>query len=550
MTVIRSFLLNAVLAVATTLPQLQEISSVNGTLTATLEIDVDEVVATGAVSFNSKLFNGEFPGPALRLSPGDTMELLIVNGLSGDNPDPGMNEFRQPLTLSFHTHGLHVSPSDLADNIYLEIAPGASQQHIIEIPSDHAPGLHWYHAHHHGSTMLHVLNGLLGAIVIEDDATVPTWLQDMQEQVVVLHYMNLGDLEDVHEQISSPYALNLERGFSGDEFYLCNGAYLPTIDLTANEWLRLRLVHASHDANLVLELASIGSGSSACEMWLLATDGIALDNPRSVSFVAFAAGSRRDIALRCDGAGSFEMTAFDGGGAVYFTGSVMEISVTDGGITADSDSMGDNDLWATSKPNYLSDLRSATPDQTFTVEFGDPEMSVGFIAASVVAAVCSCACCGLVCCTCISMKRRASQNDAAGCSPLKKIGAVVIVVIFLASAVTWAILAADEIPNLMYGQAVNGEAYTGEVVVEMKVDQVQEWTLVGAAHPFHIHTNHFQLISHGSDDLYTVGDWFDTVPADGVIRFLTDRFTGTLVLHCHRLEHEDQGMMAKVEIVP
>jgi FtsP/CotA-like multicopper oxidase with cupredoxin domain len=400
----------------------------------------------------------------------------------------------------------------------------------------------------------------------------------MPEKVVVMHYMNLQQLEDVHEQISSPIALNMERSISADEFYLCNGAYLPTIDLTANEWLRLRLVHASHDANLLLEIVSSGSGGSACEMWLLATDGIALENPRSVSFLAFAAGSRRDIALRCNGAGTFELTGGEGGGGggVYFAGVIAEVSVTDTGLTAGTDAMGDKYLWATSKPNYLSDLRSATPDQTFTVEFGDPEISVGFIVATIIFGIFSCACCGLAVCAC--MRRGSSQvrdvtvglqvvpgpgapeasspavslQPAAGPPCFKQkflLCSVVIGFLFLASAVTWAILAAEAIPN-MGGQAVNGEVYTGDVMVEMKVNQVQEWTLQGAAHPFHIHTNHFQLISHGSDDLYTVGDWFDTVPADGVIRFLTDRFTGTLVLHCHRLEHEDQGMMAKVVIAP
>jgi hypothetical protein len=244
---------------------------------------------------------------------------------------------------------------------------------------------------------------------------------------------------------------------------------------------------------------------------------------------------------------------------VYFTGAIAEISVTDGGITADSDAMGDKDLWAAPKPNYLSDLRSVTPDQTFEVAFGDPELSSGFIVATIIFGLFSCACCVLG--VRASMKRGSSQvreapvseNGAAAGSPCFKnrrlLFSVVIVILFLASAVTWAILAAEAIPN-MGGQAVNGEVYTGDVMVEMKVNQVQEWTLRGAAHPFHIHTNHFQLISHGSDDLYTVGDWFDTVPADGVIRFHTDRFTGTLVMHCHRLEHEDQGMMAKVAIVP
>ncbi|MGH9720268.1 MAG: hypothetical protein ACRD8O_08650, partial [Bryobacteraceae bacterium] len=32
-----------------------------------------------------------------------------------------------------------------------------------------APGTHWYHAHKHGSTSLHIFNGLAGAIIVEGD---------------------------------------------------------------------------------------------------------------------------------------------------------------------------------------------------------------------------------------------------------------------------------------------------------------------------------------------------------------------------------------------
>src|SRR4051812_49125426 len=28
------------------------------------------------------------------------------------------------------------------------------------------PGIHWYHAHHHGATMFHVMSGLVGALEV------------------------------------------------------------------------------------------------------------------------------------------------------------------------------------------------------------------------------------------------------------------------------------------------------------------------------------------------------------------------------------------------
>ena len=74
-------------------------------------------------------------------------------------------------------------------------------------------------------------------------------------------------------------------------------------------------------------------------------------------------------------------------------------------------------------------------------------------------------------------------------------------------------------------------------------------------HPFHIHINPFQLTKNGmgkqwEQDWFQSGDWHDTLlnTEDGNQRVLmqTDFFTGPTVVHCHILEHEDEGMMVQV----
>jgi L-ascorbate oxidase len=115
---------------------------------------------------------------------------------------------------------------------------------------------------------------------------------------------------------------------------------------------------------------------------------------------------------------------------------------------------------------------------------------------------------------------------------------------------------------------------------------VDEWTLQAAfvSHPFHIHINPFQIAEvldpsskdiSGPDGMAPDGDlqyrdlkgvWKDTLwVKSGVQDFPTDlaaglytikvrtryqRFIGEYVLHCHILDHEDQGMMQNVQIVP
>ena len=90
-------------------------------------------------------------------------------------------------------------------------------------------------------------------------------------------------------------------------------------------------------------------------------------------------------------------------------------------------------------------------------------------------------------------------------------------------------------------------------------------------HPFHIHINPFQLTADVDDDnssaseWFQSGDWHDTLffPVSrgagkgankrgggrgGSHRVLmqTDYFTGPSVVHCHRLMHEDVGMMVTI----
>ena len=74
---------------------------------------------------------------------------------------------------------------------------------------------------------------------------------------------------------------------------------------------------------------------------------------------------------------------------------------------------------------------------------------------------------------------------------------------------------------------------------------IVERLLEAQNHPYHQHVYPFQLISGFRDDGYhAVGDWHDTLAGDGVIRYQPKVFPGKIMVHCHRLDHEDQGMMS------
>lgn len=102
---------------------------------------------------------------------------------------------------------------------------------------------------------------------------------------------------------------------------------------------------------------------------------------------------------------------------------------------------------------------------------------------------------------------------------------------------------------------INGKAFDPQRIDTLvRLNTTEDWEIVNTGtmdHPFHLHTNLFQVISrNGNTELYQA--WKDTVlvPAgEGVrIRIPFQDFPGKAVYHCHILDHEDSGMMGVVEM--
>src|SRR5436190_456731 len=69
-------------------------------------------------------------------------------------PPPG-------VAIDAHAHGSHGARSTMAYGHY--------DYAIDPLRYTQAPGTHWYHAHKHGSTALHVLNGQVGVIEVHGE---------------------------------------------------------------------------------------------------------------------------------------------------------------------------------------------------------------------------------------------------------------------------------------------------------------------------------------------------------------------------------------------
>jgi len=104
-----------------------------------------------------------------------------------------------------------------------------------------APGTHWYHAHKHGSTTMHLLHGLAGAFLIKglyDVELQGAYQKNLAEKVLV-----------IQEFASTPtlYASNAGSQIPGRQL-LVNGQLQPAIAIAKGEIQMWRIVNAAMQA--------------------------------------------------------------------------------------------------------------------------------------------------------------------------------------------------------------------------------------------------------------------------------------------------------------
>jgi FtsP/CotA-like multicopper oxidase with cupredoxin domain len=106
---------------------------------------------------------------------------------------------------------------------------------------------------------------------------------------------------------------------------------------------------------------------------------------------------------------------------------------------------------------------------------------------------------------------------------------------------------------------INGKVYNANSIEEtVNVDTTEIWEFDNSAdtmpHVMHFHGVHFQVLDRkgGRNALLPhEKGWKDTVVVAGneVVRVITNfKIKGKFVLHCHILEHEDDGMMINFEV--
>lgn len=102
---------------------------------------------------------------------------------------------------------------------------------------------------------------------------------------------------------------------------------------------------------------------------------------------------------------------------------------------------------------------------------------------------------------------------------------------------------------------INGRGFAHDRIdTRVALGTVEEWRIInnaGMDHPFHLHTNAFQVIRRNGEPV-PLPAWQDVVnvkayeTVDILVPF--NDYAGKTVYHCHILDHEDQGMMGMIEM--
>lgn len=422
------------------------IAAEDGVLETSFAVATDSF-EVGGTKVNGMGYAGQLLGPTLLVAPGDTIKIQLGNGLDEET--------------NFHTHGLHVSPEGISDNVLRVMEPDSDNEIVIELPENVAPGTYWYHAHLHGLTEPQVFSGLAGTLVVDGlTERLPAELQDVPE-----HLIGLKDL-----QIDSSGTILTENiDSNAPTTRTVNGLVNPVIDAQPGGTQLLRLANLS--ADIWYELQMEGTSFT-----ILAEDANPVSTVTQADTLVLAPGKRFDVLVRWDEPGTYKLKTLD-----YSTGPAGDSYPERVLATVDvsGDAVTPVDMPTTMGP--APDLADAEVAQEREVVF--------------------------------------SEDPSAG--------------------------------TFM----INGQQFDmNEVMYTMKLGTVEEWTIKNTTqedHPFHIHVNDFQVMSVNGDDQpgYGLQDVVK-LPAGGevVIRMRLEDFVGKYVFHCHILNHEDNGMMAIVEV--
>ena len=545
-----------------------------------------------------------FMAPTVVMAPGQTVRFKLHNRLK---PLPAeqcattdINAARPRGCFNdtnLHSHGLWVSPSGNSDNVLISIKPGVDFEYEYNIPIDHPAGTFWYHPHQHGATAMQVASGMAGALVVEGERY-PTATANGDLDVVLKQFQPddgsgsagevmllqqipydcpsnsltpakpcdkdaVGVLEDF-DQVEDPNAW-LKSG----RYTSVNGKVQPVLKMKTQRLYRWRLIDTGFQATVVLRIRRANDPQklfqalsvanqdkdvmALCDgedvtQFEVASDGLTHDRiiPKTLNYLQ--PGYRSDILFSLPKAGAYCVYAETNVNNMTTMHDVNNTRLI-GVIAAKTNAKASARARAGESPRdfLLTELRNAVkslpgaqlPDSVKSTILGDLDdgLKLG------------------------KFVPHASFSEAAKDAMRGKTKEYATFNIATVDGKTRFIVEGKPedapTPEMKYVYDPHRVDHT----LVLGTEQMWELASKNGNHPFHIHVNPFQIIGITRIDGGTVdaqykdliGTWKDTllVMQGHKIEIATryQRYIGEYVLHCHILEHEDQGMMQNVKVV-
>lgn len=512
------------------------------------------------VPLHLRSYNKGLIGPTLRVRPGQLMKIRLDNILPiiaeppiGDINKPHISNFN---ITNLHTHGLHVSPGGNSDNVFVQVRPKEEFEYEIYVPEGHPGGTFWYHAHVHGSTAIQVASGMAGPLIVEgglDDLPV---LQEVSERILFFQQIPYTCNENGQYVLESydHFGVGAWRDGSGgsddkekDKGWRTSvsGLVQPLIHIAPGEVQRWRMIHSGQRESLnisIVPLDSVLQWAQEDQQRLAAITA----SPDSLSDDVVASTVRDRVKARTADMVDLHEIAADG---LSYGFSLKRARVNlEPGYRSDV-------LVQVDKPGMYVLVDGEVAGQDALQGIYERNNVLAYVQVS-------------------GQPKNMRLPDDSELAPTRPHKSIEVPHEGLPlQQLEFAIEIGDEKTTFKAGNPGESKPYDpADLPRQLKLNTDYEWHLTStlANHPFHIHVNPFEIVewkdADGTDLLVVDGKrrtiWKDTVLIKGPnpnapdvpnhfnlrIRSRTERYVGKFVLHCHILDHEDQGMMQEVEI--
>ncbi|MEN3370725.1 MAG: hypothetical protein V7609_2868 [Verrucomicrobiota bacterium] len=424
--------------------------------------------------------------PVIRVQPGSILKVEYENELAAQSREDCAGRPCMNMT-NLHFHGLHVSPNAPQDDVLdMMASTGETLHYSVQVPPQQPPGLYWYHTHSHGESYVQDLDGMSGAIIVEGiDRYAPEAL-NMRERILVLRDLVLPKDAAKRKTVMESVAMQTTQCGTAPEdperAFTVNGSLRPQIDIAPGERQFWRIVNASPDRYADLEVDSV-------TLDVVALDGmpLAYHDPsvrkRSMNHVLLPPAGR------------------------------VEAIIT--GPRADSQAA----------------LRSRCFDTG-----PDGDSNPAMVLADIVSA----------------QPTKLPARPALGGKPVYANFSPAVLQRVETSEPQFVVNFTED----KEGFYINGQKFEMNAGPMLTVDvgSLRRWRVMNPTkevHPFHIHQVHFLAYAVGEKPVKDPA-WLDTVnvpygsSVDLVMDFTDPIIRGLSLFHCHLLNHEDKGMMAKI----